>query len=155
MNMRKCVAPLLAAGVFLVAFAARGEEAGVYERIAKGPDLLWDNCTDCHELDWPLGKTATRSEWEETLKTMEGKGAILDQGDKESILDYLVAKSLFETRCTACHGTEKSLTVRKNREEWSKTVQDMVDRKPESFAAGEKEAIAGYLAVERGPEESQ
>ena len=98
MNARKCVVPLLAAGVFLVAFAARGEEAGVYERIAKGSDLLWDNCTDCHELDWPLEKTATRSEWEATLKTMEGKGAVLDQGDKAIILDYLVAKSLFETR---------------------------------------------------------
>ncbi len=151
MDVRKCVVPLLAAGILLVAFAARGEEADVYEKIGKGPDLLWDNCTECHELDWPLGKTATRSEWEETLQKMENTGAVLDQGDKAIILDYLVAKSLFEVRCTACHGKEESLTVRKSREEWSKTVQDMADRKPESFAAGEKEAIAAYLAVERGP----
>lgn len=155
MDVRKWAAPLLAAGIFLVASGARGEEAGVYERMGKGPDLLWDNCTECHELDWPLGKTATRSEWEETLQKMENTGAVLDQGDKTIILDYLVAKSIFETKCTTCHGEDKSLTVRKSREEWSKTVEDMADRKPDSFAAGEKEAIAAYLAVERGPEENK
>lgn len=51
--------------------------------------LLEERCTRCHDLGRVEQAAKTAAEWEETVKRMVGKGAVLSQAEQELIIQYL------------------------------------------------------------------
>jgi mono/diheme cytochrome c family protein len=145
---RVLAAAILATGA---ASALAGDDAPVsFEMLQQGRKIFRNNCRECHELDWPLAKVTDRAGWEETLEQMAGKGAILGVEAKELVIEYLLAKSVFQTKCVTCHEPEKALSERKSPEEWRMTVTRMAGMQEGLISEGEQAAIAAYLAAERG-----
>ena len=56
------------------------------------------------------------------------------------------AKTLFEQKCSICHGLERSLSARKTAQEWGATTRRMAEKAPNRISAAEAETIASYLA---------
>jgi len=46
-------------------------------------------CTQCHNVTRITEQHMTRSEWSQQLEKMEGLGAVIPEGDRKGILDYL------------------------------------------------------------------
>jgi cytochrome c5 len=54
-----------------------------------GEALLNARCTVCHTLERVHKKKVPREQWEEIVRLMQGKGAVLDGAEREALLDYL------------------------------------------------------------------
>ena len=78
--MRKAVIFVLAG--FLVSFTAayaQSDEPVTFQDFVEGKEAFEENCIECHSLEWPLKKIATRQEWVDTLSKMATKGAVLSK----------------------------------------------------------------------------
>lgn len=118
-----------------------------FDMMKKGKELFEKNCIHCHELDWPLRKVTDRAGWEEILTKMAKTGAVVDDKDRELILEYLLAKSTFQTQCVHCHGPERALEKDKKFQDWIGTVRRMVGKKPGLLTDAEIKAVAAFLTV--------
>jgi cytochrome c5 len=54
-----------------------------------GKKLLETSCTGCHDLDTATGTKRTKSDWEEVIGRMIGKGASVDDAQFPILVDYL------------------------------------------------------------------
>ena len=70
--------------------AAPAPEAGGEETPA-GEALVQNRCTTCHNLNRVSGERETREGWEDIVDEMIEKGAKLDGGEREAVIDYLAA----------------------------------------------------------------
>lgn len=59
-------------------------------------------------------------------------------------------KSLFETKCSVCHGLDRPKSVVKSRDEWDKTVMRMKAKPGASITDEEAKAIVDYLSTQYG-----
>ena len=59
-------------------------------------------------------------------------------------------KELFETKCSVCHGTSRSLKKNKDRAGWEGTVKRMQGKRAGLFSDAEAESIVNYLTEIRG-----
>ena len=71
-----------------------GQQEVTLQPEAQGPTLsglalMNDRCTECHTLDRIRGATMTRESWAETVDEMVERGAELDEGEQEVLVDYL------------------------------------------------------------------
>jgi len=80
---------------------------------------------------------------------MKTNGASFDAEGREKILGWLTAKSTFDTKCSACHGTDRPLGKSKSRADWTSTVQRMSGKKPGHLSDAEAAAVAAYLSIVR------
>ena len=145
---------MLAAATFIsmvFTASALSGEANLTEQFKSGRKLLFENCIDCHELDWPLNKTAARAEWEATLDKMADQGANVNEAARKTIIDFLVAKSDFDTKCVGCHDKEQSMSKRKSLEDWEATVKRMAGKSPDTISESDITVISAYLAAVRSP----
>jgi mono/diheme cytochrome c family protein len=78
---------------------------------------------------------------------MENNGAVLSKKNKRQVLEYLVAKSTFQTKCSVCHGLERPLEKNKQFQEWVATVRRMAAKKPEHLTEEDIQAISGFLTA--------
>ncbi len=129
---------------FAVAFAQKSEPV-TFQDFIEGKAAFEDNCMECHSLEWPLKKIATREEWELTLTKMANTGAVLSKKQRVQVLEYLVAKSSYQVKCSVCHGLERSLEKNKEFQAWMETVRRMAAKKPEHLTDEEIQAISGFL----------
>ncbi|MBN2289399.1 MAG: hypothetical protein JXQ83_08715, partial [Candidatus Glassbacteria bacterium] len=94
--------------------------------VLSGSALLGERCTVCHDLDRVNSALTVkdRAAWETTVDRMIGMGAVLDNDEKEVLLDYLYGGSLLQQRCTACHSLDRvnSALAVKDRAAWETTV---------------------------------
>ena len=109
-------------------------------------------CSKCHKLDIPLSKRFDRAGWEGILGAMTARGASFAPADRALIVDYLVVKSTFETKCSTCHGTQNSLAAKRSRGQWETTVKRMAAKNPPEFTPQEIEQIIAYLTLAVGSE---
>jgi cytochrome c5 len=58
-------------------------------------------------------------------------------------------KALFESKCGACHGLDRSTAQKHTKEEWLAIVKKMQARSP-AISEGDGAAIADYLATSHG-----
>ena len=56
---------------------------------ADGAALLEERCSVCHPSARPKSKQKTAEQWEATVSRMMGKGARLEQEEKQILVDYL------------------------------------------------------------------
>jgi len=146
--MKKTVI-LVVVGI-MVSFAAafaQNDEPVTFQDFIEGKQAFEENCMECHSLEWPLKKIATREEWELTLTKMANTGAVLSKKQRRQVLEYLVAKSAFQTKCSVCHGLERPLEKNKEFQAWMETVNRMAAKKPEHLTDEEIQAISGFLTA--------
>lgn len=109
-------------------------------------------CSRCHKLDLPLSKRLDRAGWEQLMGAMTARGASFEPAQRQLIVDYLVVKSTFETKCSSCHGIESTLAAKRTRAEWTATVERMAKKKQPVFTAEELRMITAYLTLVVGSE---
>lgn len=131
---------------FAVSYAQKNETV-TYQDFIEGKMAFEENCLECHSLEWPLKKIATREEWELTLTKMANTGAVLSKKHRRQVLEYLVAKSSFQNKCSVCHGLERPLEKNKEFQAWIETVRRMAAKKPEHLTEEEIQAISGFLTA--------
>ena len=150
--MRRNAAVVFAAVCVLgSALAATAQQAAPDPAVAikAGKEVFEKSCKLCHGLDRPLSKVKTAAEWDGTVARMVKNGASVNDEQKGQIVAYLAAKSTFDTKCSACHGTDRPLGKNKSAADWLATVQRMAGKKPGHLADKEIADVAAYLALER------
>jgi mono/diheme cytochrome c family protein len=146
--MRKTV--MLVFVVVLVGFVAAYAQENkplTFQDFIEGKEAFEENCLECHSLEWPLKKIADREEWDLTLTKMANTGAVLSKKKRQQVLEYLVAKSAFQQKCSVCHGLERPLEKNKEFQAWVETVRRMASKKPEHLTEEEIQTISGFLTA--------
>ena len=137
--------------VILAGFvAANAQEEGgpfTFKDFIDGKAALEENCMECHTLEWPLKKITDRAGWEEILQKMANKGATLSKKKRAQLLEYLVAKSVFQQNCNLCHELERPLEKNKEFQAWVDTVKRMSAKKPDLLTEEEIQAVSGFLTA--------
>jgi competence protein ComEA len=64
-------------------------------------------CTACHNVSRITEQHLTRQKWSEELTKMEGLGAVIDDADRDAILNYLT-KNFGQEKGGANQATKKS-----------------------------------------------
>jgi cytochrome c5 len=59
--------------------------------------------------------------------------------------------TLLETRCSACHSTNKAKQIKQTREQWEQTVTDMIVEEGAQLTKAEKAVLVDYLTKTYGP----
>ena len=134
----------------MVSFAAAIAQTDApltFKDFIEGKEAFEENCLECHSLEWPLKKIADRQEWDLTLTKMANTGAVLSKKNRRQVLEYLVAKSAFQTKCSVCHELERPLEKNKEFQAWAETVRRMAAKKPEHLTDDEIQAISGFLTA--------
>lgn len=54
-----------------------------------GEALLDSRCNACHDLDRIISASKGRDEWETTVDRMITRGAVLDDAERETLIEYL------------------------------------------------------------------
>jgi mono/diheme cytochrome c family protein len=118
-----------------------------FEQLKQGKAIVEDTCIECHDLEWPMTKVTDRAGWEETLTKMANTGAVLDPADRELVIEFMLAKAAFQTKCVLCHSLERPLEKNKQFQEWMVTVQRMSSKKAGHLSDDDIKAIAGFLTA--------
>jgi len=148
-NVRSAVA---ASGVFalvgIVATAgAQTVESNQLEYLTKAKGCFEQACGVCHGLERPLSKTFDKAGWEKTVERMHDNGAEVSKEQRAQVVAYLLTKNTFEAKCSACHGTDRSLGMSKSAADWLATVRLMSGKKPGLLTESEAAGIAAYLSI--------
>ncbi len=109
-------------------------------------------CSFCHKLDVVLAKKHDRAGWEQIVGAMTARGAALDATQRARVIDYLVVKSTFETKCASCHAVANTLASKRTRQEWGAIVKRMAEKSPPTFSPEEIALITAYLTLVVGSE---
>jgi competence protein ComEA len=151
----KTIAILVFVTVMAGFVAAYGQSDApvTFQDFIEGKKAFEENCIKCHSLEWPLKKIANRQEWELTLTKMVNNGAALSKKQRRQVLEYLVAKSVFQQKCSVCHSLERPLKKNKEFQAWVETVRRMSTKKPEHLTEKDIQAISGFLTA-KGAETS-
>jgi len=118
-----------------------------FEQLKQGKAIVKETCTKCHDLEWPMTKVTDRKGWEDTLTKMVNTGAVLDPVDRELVIEFMLAKSAFQTKCVLCHSLERPLEKNKQFQEWVVTVQRMSSKKPGHLTDADIKDISGFLTA--------
>ena len=133
--------------VSFVAAYAQDNKPLTFQDFIEGKEAFEENCLECHSLEWPLKKIANREEWDLTLTKMANTGAVLNKKQRRQVLEYLVAKSAFQQKCSVCHSLERPLEKNKEFQAWVETVRRMSSKKPEHLTDEEMQSIPGFLTA--------
>ena len=131
--------------VSFVAAYAQDNKPLTFQDFIEGKEAFEENCLECHSLEWPLKKIANREEWDLTLTKMANTGAVLSKKNRRQVLEYLVAKSAFQQKCSVCHSLERPLEKNKEFQAWVETVRRMASKKPGHLTDEEMQSIPGFL----------
>jgi mono/diheme cytochrome c family protein len=131
----------------LTCSAAAGGTA--VEAIAQGQALLDKVCVVCHDDERIRQKKADLAGWRVVVALMKANGAGIDDQQGELVVAFLAARSIFEAKCSACHGFDRPLGKNKAAADWRATVERMVAKKPGHLTEAEVGQIADYLTVVR------
>ena len=119
------------------------------ENLTKGKAAFERACGTCHGLERPLSKTFDKAGWEKTVERMHDSGAEVSAEERAQVVSYLLTNNTFKAKCSACHGTDRSLLTSKSADGWLATVQRMAGKKSGHLAEAEIADIAAYLAITR------
>lgn len=132
---------------FVAASAQEESSPLTFQDFIEGKAAFEENCMECHSLEWPLKKITDRAGWEEILTKMANTGAVLSKKNRGQVLEYLVAKSVFQQKCNLCHGLERPLEKNKEFQAWVETVRRMSAKQPNLLTEEEIQAVAGFLTA--------
>ena len=117
-------------------------------RVPAGPPLRRIKAM-ADEILGGLSKTFDEAGWVRTVERMHDAGAEIDREGRAQVVAFLLAKNLFEAKCSTCHGTDRPLAASKSAADWLETVRRMSGKKPGNLSEAEAAGIAAYLAITR------
>ena len=141
------VVALVVLAVGFLAVQVVNSKTVTFEQMVKAKAIVEETCIECHDLEWPMTKVTDRKGWEETLTKMANTGAVLDPADRELVIEYMLAKSAFQTKCNLCHSLDRPLEKNQQFQEWMATIQRMSSKKPGHLTDEEIKAISGFLTA--------
>jgi cytochrome c5 len=59
-------------------------------------------------------------------------------------------KTLFETKCSVCHGLDRPAALKQTKEEWANLVKEMQGKRADWISDAEASKIVDYLAAKYG-----
>ena len=59
-------------------------------------------------------------------------------------------KTLFETKCSVCHGIDRATARTETKEKWASIIKEMQGKKADWISDAEASKIVDYLAAEHG-----
>jgi cytochrome c5 len=59
-------------------------------------------------------------------------------------------KTLFESKCSVCHGIDRATARTETKEKWGEIVKEMQGRKADWISDADKAKIVDYLSAEHG-----
>ncbi|TRZ98440.1 MAG: cytochrome c, partial [Deltaproteobacteria bacterium] len=59
-------------------------------------------------------------------------------------------KTLFNSKCSVCHGTDRATSRTETKEQWASTVKEMQGKKAGWISDAEAAKIVDFLAAEHG-----
>ena len=59
-------------------------------------------------------------------------------------------KTLFDTKCSVCHGLDRATARKETKEKWASIVKEMQGKKADWISDAEASKIVDYLAAEHG-----
>jgi cytochrome c5 len=62
----------------------------------------------------------------------------------------LDGKTLFDTKCSVCHGIDRATARRETKEKWASIVKEMQGKKADWISDADASKIVDYLAAEHG-----
>ena len=132
--------------------------------VGVGADVVRAKCVLCHEADLIVQQRLSRPGWVREVEKMIRWGTVVNDAEKETIIDYLAAnfgpkpasvippssaeepgKKLFQERCLLCHEADLTEQQRLSRAGWTREVDKMI-RWGAVVNDAEKEALVSYLA---------
>jgi len=126
------------------------------EAAVQGQSLFEQKCSQCHELSRATARTETKERWAEIVKKMQAKpGSGITDADADRILDYLVAghaaasegQSLFEQKCSRCHGLTRVTSRAATKEQWEAIVAKMKAKTGSGIADADAAKILDFLVT--------
>ena len=118
--------------VWLVPLSLAAEPVRLPE--GEGKKTVETVCAACHGLDVVTEKQWSRAEWQDSVKAMAGRGAVLTPEQAATVVDYLArnfgkkdrARELFEDVCTYCHSLKRVQGQALTRDEWRDLIKGMI-----------------------------
>ncbi|HYU80841.1 MAG TPA: hypothetical protein VEK56_17755 [Vicinamibacterales bacterium] len=149
----------------LLTFAATSQP----QELPAGPgrDTVVSRCVTCHETDVIMQQRLSRAGWGRELDKMIRWGAVVDQSEREPMLDYLAAhfapkpvpanivstagtETVYKRACFTCHEDDLIEAQRLTRAGWTRELDKMI-RWGATVPDVEKEALIEYLAARFPP----
>ena len=151
--------------------APNGEVASNTSAMAHGAELMKTQCLTCHGEDLIQQQRLSKTGWTREVEKMMRWGAEVKDADKDHLIEYLTAmypqrpfskepaaspapavdaaviargKTLFETKCLACHGDDLVRQQRLSKTGWTREVEKMV-RWGAEVTDEEKPVLVEYL----------
>ena len=59
-------------------------------------------------------------------------------------------KTLFDTKCSVCHGLDRATVRKETKEKWASTIKDMQGKKADWISDADAAKILDYLVAEYG-----
>lgn len=142
-----------------------------------GEELMRTQCLKCHGDDLIQQQRLSKAGWTREVEKMMRWGAETQDADKEHLVEYLTAsygprpfskeppaapapapdaavlargKTLFESKCRACHQDELVQQQRLGKAGWTREVEKMT-RWGAEVSDEEKTALVEYLASQYNP----
>jgi mono/diheme cytochrome c family protein len=151
--------------------APNHEVASNTSALAHGGEIMKAQCLTCHGDDLIQQQRLNKAGWTREVEKMMRWGAEVKDADKDHLIEYLTAnypqrafskeppatpapavdaaviargKTLFETKCLACHGDDLVKQQRLSKQGWTREVEKMV-RWGAEVSDEEKPALVEYL----------
>ena len=134
-----------------------------------GVEVVRAKCVLCHETDLIVQQRLSRPGWVREVEKMIRWGTVVNDTEKEAIIDYLAAnfgpkptgvapassaeepgKKIFQEKCLLCHEADLTEQQRLSRGGWTREVDKMI-RWGAVVSDAEKEALVSYLASRYHP----
>ena len=135
------------------------------QELPQGParDLVVKRCISCHEADIVTQQRLTRVGWVRTVDKMVRWGAIVEQDERDPMLDYLAAhfaprpaashivataqhEAIYKRACLTCHDADLVESQRLTRAGWVRTVDKMI-RWGANVPDADKDGLIEYLVA--------
>lgn len=132
-----------------------------------GREAVTARCVTCHEADLIIQQRLTRAGWGRELDKMIRWGAVVEQNEREPMLDYLSAhftpkpvpahivatagtEESYKRACFTCHEDDLIEAQRLTRAGWMREVEKMI-RWGAVVPDASKDALVDYLAARFPP----
>ena len=134
----------------------------------EGAGLVKEKCLGCHEADLIVQQRLSHAAWIREVDKMIRWGAQASDFEKESMVNYLSAylgarpvstpsgasvergRTVFRTKCLACHEADLAEQQRLSRSGWTREVDKMI-RWGADVPADDKDPLLDFLSSHYSP----
>jgi len=139
---------LLAAAVLAVSAAAQQPAADPVAAMKSGRELFEKSCKFCHGLDRSLAPPREATAWVPIVKRMVAYGAPLNAEQRSLVVRYLAARSVFASKCAACHEATRVVGDTSGPRDWKALTERMAAHVRELADKGKAPAGSGFTPEE-------